>query len=200
MLGFSAPARQAVRAREALTISAPHPPKPCIAVAAALRLQGGALLGAADAFGELTSAPAPSAPSPSGTPTSATAGAGGVAGFGAVPPAVALSGPPSRTTSDVQNPYHNGASMASAAQTTTAELASDPRYNSANSTGTGGSAKRYSEPQDQVGGGGGNGAMAAGMPAKGPQPAAAVTAARYPAAPQESSDNPYSSVRGYSYA
>jgi hypothetical protein len=88
--------------------------------------------------------------------------------------------------------------MASAAQTTTAELASDPRYNSANSTSTGGSAKRYSEPQEQVGIGG-NGAMAGGVLAKGPQPAAAVTAARYPAAPQESSDNPYSSVRGYSY-
>lgn len=159
-------------------------------MAAALRLQGGALLGAADAFGELTSTPAPAVqlPSPAGTPTGAVVASGGAAGFGAatasgVPPAVALSGGPgslSGASDGGGNPYHSQG----AAPPGTMPGADTRSYSSAGSQGA---PKRFSEPE------------AAAAEVKGGDGA---PAARYPVAPAEQppSDNPYSSVRSYQYA
>ena len=159
-------------------------------MAAALRLQGGALLGAADAFGELTAtavAPMP-VPSPAGTPTGAVVSSGGgAAGFGAaavggVPPAVGLSGPGSTGAgSDGGNPYHTQGSLAGV----------DTRaYTSTSSQGGG---KRYSDGEAGPAGP----ATMDGKPGGG-EP---VPSARYPLAPAEPpSDNPYSSVRSYQYA
>ena len=178
-------------------------------VAAALRLQGGALLGAADAFGELTSggvaaAPMPAGPSPGTTPTGAMAAAGmGAAGFGAagaasssgVPPAAAVSGPGShRSMSDGGNPYHTGSLSSGAAKAAT--LGGAPADTRSYTSGSqhGGATKRYTEPEA--------GDQYVGTPPKSLDgaPAAGV---RYPVAPaaaeQPPSDNPYSSVR-YQYA
>lgn len=178
-------------------------------VAAALRLQGGALLGAADAFGELTSgavaaAPMPAGPSPGTTPTGAMAAAGmGAAGFGAagaasssgVPPAAAVSGPGShRSMSDGGNPYHTGSLSSGAAKAAT--LGGVPADTRSYTSGSqhGGTTKRYTEPEA--------GDQYVGTPPKSLDgaPAAGV---RYPVAPsaaeQPPSDNPYSSVR-YQYA
>ena len=178
-------------------------------VAAALRLQGGALLGAADAFGELTSgvaaAPAPAGPSPGGTPTGAIAAAGmGAAGFGAaaggpsssgVPPAVALSGPPSQhSVSDGGNPYHAGSLSSGAGKAATlGGGGADAR--SYTSTGTAGAPpNRFSDPE--------GGEQHVGTPPKSLDgaPAGGV---RFPVAPapveQPPSDNPYANVR-YQYA
>ena len=167
-------------------------------MAAALRLQGGALLGAADAFGELTSsqAPPPAVPSPAGTPTGAVAAvSGGSAGFGGgVPPAVALSGPPSHTTSDGgNNPYHTS-SLSGGAAGAPGPGGNPGSYASSGGAASVGGTKRFSEPEPAAD-------VAPGMGADG-GPAAGV---RYPVAPsgaadQPPSDNPYSSVRSYQYA
>ncbi|KAI3436754.1 hypothetical protein D9Q98_006166 [Chlorella vulgaris] len=168
-------------------------------VAAALRLQGGALLGAADAFGELTSAPTPPPPvvaSPVGTPTRSQTD-GGAVGF-AVPSAVAPMGmgAPSRTTSDASNPYHSqgaGTLGGGAVGTGTLPMDRPAVYSSNGSAGSApmGSSKRYSEPETMV---------LPDVPAKS---AEGMPAARFPVAeqpPAAASDNPYSSVRGYNYA
>jgi hypothetical protein len=172
-------------------------------VAAALRLQGGALLGAAEAFGELSGSPAPApAPgtaqaSPVGTPTGTLAGGVGAAGFGAVPGS-ASAGPPTRSTSDASNPYHSTGTLGSGGPVT-GSLAVDRPAGFNNSTGSQGAAggppsmgstKRFSEPEP---------AAAAPLPEKGGKGADA--AAHYPASEQQQtpSDNPYA-VRGYSYA
>lgn len=171
-----------------------------LAVAAALRLQGGALLGAADAFGELTSAPAPpaAAPSPVGTPTGALAAAGtGAAGFGMFtqgpPPAVGMAGPPAGPAPEASNPYHSAGSLGSGGPVTGSLAADRPAgYSSGGGSGGGslGSTKRFSEPEA-----GDKAAAPLGKGAEG-----GVPAARYPVTEQPApSDNPYS-VRNYSYA
>lgn len=166
-------------------------------VAAALRLQGGALLGGADAFGELTSAPAPPPPaqhSPADTPTGAMAASvGGAAGFGAAtasqsmpPPGAMAGGPPARTTSEASNPYHSTGTLGSGAPAA-ANLGADRPYSSAGAASMG-NTKRFSEPDTHD----------VGM-VKPPKGLDNVPSARYPVAEQPASDNPYSSVRGYTY-
>lgn len=154
-------------------------------MAAALRLQGGALLGAADAFGELSSVPVapPVVPSPADTPTGsiATSG-GGAAGFGGgAAGAAATSGGP-----EASNPYHSTGSLPPGPSPT------DQRaYHSAgaNSMSVGSTTKRFSEPEAQP-------AVALGPPGKSVE--GGVPAARFPVS-EAATDNPYA-VRGYSYS
>ena len=161
-------------------------------MAAALRLQGGALLGAADAFGELTSVPAapPAAPSPADTPTGLAAGAG-AAGFGGA-------GPPRGGASEASNPYHSTGSLSSGGPG--APPPGDGHgYHSAgqagamaNSTmGVGGSSKRFSEPEA---------APATALGPTGKSSDGGAPTARFPV-PEQPSDNPYAVRAGtYTYS
>lgn len=160
---------------------------PLAAVAAALRLQGGALLGAADSFGELSSVPIapPAVPSPVDTPTGsmATSG-GGAAGFGGgagVPPATG------NGSAEPSNPYHSTGSLPAGPSPTEQRA-----YQSAGPTSmsVGSTTKRFSEPEAQP-------AVALGPP-PGKSVDGGVPAARFPVA-EAATDNPYA-VRGYSYA
>ncbi|KAL4457824.1 hypothetical protein ABPG75_012689 [Micractinium tetrahymenae] len=155
-------------------------------VAAALRLQGGALLGAADAFGELSSVPAAPAPvpSPADTPTSSLATSGaGAAGFGGGAGVPAATG---GAPAEASNPYHSTGSLP------TGPAPTDQRaYQSAGpiSMSVGSTTKRFSEPEAQP-------AVALGPPGKSVD--GGPPAARFPVA-EAATDNPYA-VRGYSYA
>lgn len=152
-------------------------------MAAALRLQGGALLGAADAFGELSSVPVapPAIPSPADTPTGSIATSGGAAGFGGGAGGAPAGGAPAESS----NPYHSTGSLPAGPSPT------DQRaYQSAgpNSMSVGSTTKRFSEPEAQP-------AVALGPPGKSVD--GSLPAARFPVA-EAATDNPYA-VRGYSY-